>query len=86
MINRNAGAAVAARCRPASSWHPYIADHGAALRKLELGNQRIPMRRVNEATAHMFIVNPLKGNKLAALFSTHPPMEERIRRLEGMRL
>ena len=43
-----------------------------------------PMKRVNEATAHMFIVSPLKGNALASLFSTHPPMEERIRRLENM--
>ncbi|PLX80519.1 MAG: protease HtpX [Desulfuromonas sp.] len=59
----------------------YLAD---ALRKLESANQRMPMRQVNEATAHMFIVNPLRGNKLAKLFSTHPPMEERIRRLEGM--
>jgi heat shock protein HtpX len=43
------------------------------------------MQKVNEATAHMFIVNPLKGGGVRALFSTHPPMEERIRRLEGMR-
>jgi len=56
-----------------------------ALRKLEMANQRQPLPQVNAATAHMFIVNPLSGNKLAALFSTHPPMEERIRRLEGMR-
>lgn len=56
----------------------------SALRKLEMSNQRAPMPKVNEATAHMFIVNPLSGKKLAKLFSTHPPMEERIRRLEGM--
>ncbi|MDA3903456.1 MAG: zinc metalloprotease HtpX [Desulfuromusa sp.] len=56
----------------------------SALRKLEMSNQRMPMQKVNEATAHMFIVNPLSGKKLAKLFSTHPPMEERIRRLEGM--
>lgn len=55
-----------------------------ALRKLESANQRMPMQKVNEATAHMFIVNPLSGAKLAKLFSTHPPMEERIRRLEEM--
>lgn len=60
--------------------------HGLAnaLRKLEMSNQRMPMKKVNEATAHMFIVNPLSGKKMAKLFSTHPPMEERIRRLEGM--
>ncbi len=57
-----------------------------ALRKLESANKQLPMPRVNEATAHMFIVNPLSGQKLAALFSTHPPMEERIRRLEELRL
>jgi heat shock protein HtpX len=56
-----------------------------ALRKLEMANQRTPMRKVNEATAHMFIVSPLSGKKMAALFSTHPPMQERIRRLEEMR-
>lgn len=38
----------------------------------------------NPATAHMFIVNPLTGAGLMTLFSTHPPIEERIRRLEGM--
>jgi len=57
-----------------------------ALRKLESANQATPMAKVNEATAHMFIVNPLKGGGMRALFSTHPPMEERIHRLEGMQL
>lgn len=55
-----------------------------ALRKLEMGAQQIPAH-VQPATAHMFIVNPLRGQKLASLFSTHPPMTERIRRLESMR-
>src|SRR5512138_3693124 len=54
-----------------------------ALRKLEMANQQIPMD-ANPATAHMFIVNPLTGGGLMALFSTHPPLEERIRRLETM--
>jgi heat shock protein HtpX len=54
-----------------------------ALIKLEQGAQRIPME-ANPATAHMFIVNPLTGGGLMTLFSTHPPMEERIRRLESM--
>jgi len=57
-----------------------------ALRKLEMSNQRMPMQKVNEATAHMFIVNPLKAGGIRGLFSTHPPMEERIRRLEGMQI
>lgn len=57
----------------------------SALRKLEMTNRRMPMTQVNEATAHMFIVNPLKAGGVRALFSTHPPMEERIRRLEEMR-
>lgn len=56
-----------------------------ALRKLESANKSMPMPRVNEATAHMFIVNPLRGGGVSALFTTHPPMEERIRRLEAMR-
>jgi heat shock protein HtpX len=59
----------------------YLAN---ALRKLETANSRMPMRQVNEATAHMFIVNPLRGGGLKSLFSTHPPVEERIRRLESM--
>jgi heat shock protein HtpX len=55
----------------------------SALRKLEQGAERIPME-ANPATAHMFIVSPLTGGGLMTLFSTHPPMEERIRRLEKM--
>lgn len=58
----------------------------SALRKLETANRQAPMPKINEATAHMFIVNPLRGGGLKALFSTHPPMAERIRRLEGMTL
>ncbi len=56
----------------------------SALRKLEMGAQRVPLAS-NPATAHLFIVNPLRGGgRMAKLFSTHPPMEERIRRLQGM--
>jgi heat shock protein HtpX len=54
-----------------------------ALRKLHTGAQRVPMN-ATPATAHMFIVNPLRGGGLVNLFSTHPPMEERIARLEAM--
>ncbi|MBI3758468.1 MAG: zinc metalloprotease HtpX [Deltaproteobacteria bacterium] len=54
-----------------------------ALRKLESANERMPMD-ASQATAHMFIVNPLSAGGLSRLFSTHPPIEERIRRLEQM--
>ncbi|MBI5492704.1 MAG: protease HtpX, partial [Deltaproteobacteria bacterium] len=47
-------------------------------------NKRIPMPGNNGATAHMFIVSPLSGGSLVKLFSTHPPTEERIKRLEAM--
>jgi heat shock protein HtpX len=77
----------------------YMADEGGAkisgdplaladaLRKLQMGAQNIPMQVSNataNATAHMFIVNPLSAGGIANLFSTHPPMEERIARLEAM--
>ncbi|MFQ5683361.1 MAG: zinc metalloprotease HtpX [Candidatus Binatia bacterium] len=59
----------------------------SALRKLQAASERIPLQ-VNEATgqatAHLFIVNPLTGGTLRKLFSTHPPMQERISRLEAM--
>jgi heat shock protein HtpX len=55
----------------------------SALRKLQLGTVRAPME-ANPATAHMFIVNPLRGGSIRNWFSTHPPMEERIARLESM--
>jgi heat shock protein HtpX len=47
-------------------------------------SRRIPMD-ANPSTAHMFIVNPLSGKSLQSLFSTHPPVEERISRLLGAR-
>ena len=55
-----------------------------ALEKLAMGSQRVPMD-ASPATAHMFIVNPLTGSSLMNLFSTHPPIEERIARLRAMR-
>ena len=73
----------------------YLADEGgaqitgnplplaSALRKLHQRAEQIPMH-ATPATAHMFIVNPLRGGGLMSLFSTHPPMEERIARLEAM--
>lgn len=75
----------------------YVADEGgarlagnprylsSALRKLHMASQQIPMD-ASPATSHMFIVNPLSGGGLLKLFSTHPPMEERIARLESMSL
>ena len=54
----------------------------SALRKLEAAAQRLPMDG-SPATAHLFIVNPFAGG-LARLFSTHPPTEERVARLEAM--
>jgi heat shock protein HtpX len=72
----------------------YLADEGGAhlshplslakaLGKLEVAAQRVPMN-ANPSTAHMFIVNPLRGGGVLSLFSTHPPIEERIARLEEM--
>src|SRR5665647_10877 len=55
-----------------------------ALEKLSLGVQQAPMN-ASPATAHMFIVNPLTGSSLMNLFSTHPPIEERVARLRAMR-
>jgi heat shock protein HtpX len=54
-----------------------------ALAKLDAGTKRIPMQ-VNPSTAHMFIVTPLTGRGVQGLFSTHPPIEKRIDRLEHM--
>lgn len=51
-----------------------------ALQKLERGSARIPMN-VNPAASHMFIVNPLNAKRIASMFSTHPPIEERVKRL-----
>ncbi|AEG14670.1 zinc metalloprotease HtpX [Desulfofundulus sp. TPOSR] len=59
--------------------------HGLAnaLLKLERAAQHIPMQ-VNPATSHLFIVNPLTAESFARLFSTHPPIAERVRRLQQM--
>ncbi len=57
-----------------------------ALRKIETWSRRLPMADATPATAHMFIVNPLTGGGLLRMFSTHPPTEERIARLEAMAL
>jgi len=77
----------------------YAADEGGAeisgnpislanaLRKLGMASDRIPLQvseQVADSTSHMLIASPLSGGGLSSLFSTHPPMEERIRRLEDM--
>ena len=54
-----------------------------ALKKLHAASRRIPMN-ANPATAHMFIVSPLSGGGMLSLFSTHPPIEERVARLVAM--
>jgi heat shock protein HtpX len=55
----------------------------SALRKLESASRRIPLK-ANPSTAHMFIVSPLTGGGITKLFSTHPPVAERVARLEKM--
>jgi heat shock protein HtpX len=56
----------------------------SALEKLSLGAQARPMNNASPSSAHMFIVNPLTGRSLMNLFSTHPPLEERVARLRAM--
>lgn len=60
--------------------------HGlaSALRKLGALTKRVPMRTARANTAHMMIANPFGGKGMMALFATHPPIEERVRRLEAM--
>lgn len=55
----------------------------SALRKIDQSSKRIPLQSVSPTSAHLFIVNPLMGS-WKGLFSTHPPIEERIARLEKM--
>jgi len=72
----------------------YMADEGgaeisgkplalaSALNKLQHGNDVVPMRNAGQSSAHMFIVNPLHGGGVMKLFSTHPPIKERMERLQ----
>ena len=56
----------------------------SALRKLQRGSEVVPSPIAQPAFAHLYIVNPLSGQTLGSLFSTHPPLEKRIQRLEEM--
>ncbi|MEN3014280.1 MAG: zinc metalloprotease HtpX [Endomicrobiia bacterium] len=56
----------------------------SALRKLHETVQKYPMVNAEPTTSHLFIVNPLKGKDILALFSTHPPVSERIKKLEQL--
>jgi heat shock protein HtpX len=58
----------------------------SALNKLEAGSRQIPLHEaeLHPASAHLFIVNPLTASRVTQLFSTHPPMGERIMRLQQM--
>lgn len=56
-----------------------------ALLSLEGANRQAPMQHAGPATAHLYIVNPLHGRSFASLLSTHPPIEERVKRLREMR-
>ncbi len=56
----------------------------SALRKISAGNDVKALNNAGPATAHMFIINPLHGGGVMKLFSTHPPIEERIKRLEKL--
>jgi heat shock protein HtpX len=55
-----------------------------ALKKLETGVERIPMQNPSPSSAHMFIMNPLKGSGIMKLFSTHPPIADRIEKLQAL--
>ncbi len=56
----------------------------SALNKLSQANKVIPMANAGTSSAHMFIVNPLSGQSFMKLFSTHPPIEERVKRLKDI--
>ena len=56
----------------------------SALKRIAGFNQMSPMRDAEPATAHMMIVNPLRGGGIFSLFSTHPPLAKRVARLEAM--
>ncbi len=56
----------------------------SALKKISSANEMRKVKHAGPATAHMFIINPLHGGGMTKLFSTHPPVDERIKRLENL--
>ncbi|MCD6575350.1 zinc metalloprotease HtpX [Candidatus Aerophobetes bacterium] len=56
----------------------------SALEKIDMWSKRRPLVGTSPSTAHLFIVNPFRGDWITRLFSTHPPTQERIRRLRAM--
>jgi len=57
-----------------------------ALKRLQQAKKTRPMKQASPQTAHLFIVNPFRASYLTKLFSTHPPTEERVRRLQAMKV
>lgn len=78
------------RSREFEADHDGAVEHGdpqalaSALVKLDRWNQARPMLRGSPATANLFIVNPFRGRVITGLFSTHPPIAERVRRLQEL--
>jgi len=57
----------------------------SALEKMDSHARKRPLQ-VNEAASHMFIINPFSARKAANLFSTHPPIQQRVERLRNVQL
>ncbi len=57
---------------------------GLAMALEKISQDNIPLKKAGNATAHLYIANPFKGKKMSKLFSTHPPIEERIAKLRNM--
>ena len=70
----------------ASLWHIVPMALASALRKLELGTQAAPLPQDQRLVdvSHQMIANPFLGGGMAKLFATHPPMDQRIARLQAM--
>ncbi|PIS17173.1 MAG: zinc metalloprotease HtpX [Candidatus Nealsonbacteria bacterium CG09_land_8_20_14_0_10_42_14] len=70
----------------ASAAHLTLNPRGLALALEKIAADRNPMKTAQPATAHLYIVNPLKGGGIAKLFMTHPPVEERVKALGVLRI